>query len=167
MTLYSISDLNFIQDHEFRQMFPNVSFPAILTDSSVEEYGYRVLQETTQHPGITEYTISVEDGVPKKVWQTPEGTKKAFERTLMACVQQSMDRAARVYGYDSILAACSYATSTVTKFKTEGQAFVDYRDAVYVAVFDALDKLDEKMVPEEPGPFLASILPELKLPSAS
>lgn len=53
-------------------------------------------------------------------------------------IQQRLDEFARQRNYDSILSACTYATSTVPKFKTEGQACVNLRDATWAAAYQIL-----------------------------
>ena len=55
-----------------------------------------------------------------------------------AAIQQRLDDFARTRNYDSILSACTYATSTVAKFKTEGQACVNLRDATWAAAYQIL-----------------------------
>ncbi len=42
-----------------------------------------------------------------------------------------MDAKARTYGYDHILSAASYATSTYDKLRIEGTAFKQWRDDVW------------------------------------
>ena len=39
------------------------------------------------------------------------------------------------YGYDSIVSACSYSTSSVPKFRREGLAFSKWRDMIWTACF--------------------------------
>lgn len=55
-----------------------------------------------------------------------------------ASIQQRLDTFAQTRNYDSILSACTYATSTVPKFKTEGQACVNLRDATWAAAYNIL-----------------------------
>lgn len=55
-----------------------------------------------------------------------------------AAIQQRLDDFARQRNYDSILSACTYATSTVVKLKAEGQACVNLRDATWAAAYDIL-----------------------------
>lgn len=55
-----------------------------------------------------------------------------------AAIQQRLDDFARQRNYDGILSACTYATSTVAKFKSEAQACVNLRDATWAAAYEVL-----------------------------
>ena len=55
--------------------------------------------------------------------------------TITAEVQQRLDAFAQTRNYDSILSACTYATSTVPKFATEGQYCVNARDSTWAALY--------------------------------
>jgi len=65
---------------------------------------------------------------------TPEQVQAAFT----AAIQQRLDDFARTRNYDGILSACTYATSSVPKFATEGQYCVDARDATWTAAYAIL-----------------------------
>ena len=41
-----------------------------------------------------------------------------------------------------ILSACSYATSTVSKFAVEGQYCVEIRDATWLKLYEILDEIE-------------------------
>lgn len=50
-------------------------------------------------------------------------------------------------GYDSIISACSYSTSTIPTFRAEALRSIAVRDAVWVAVLEALE--DASKTPAE------------------
>ena len=56
-------------------------------------------------------------------------------------VQAHLDTGAKTLGYDGILSACSYATSTHLPFSSEGKSCVDWRDAVWLYCYSELDKV--------------------------
>ena len=69
-------------------------------------------------------------------------------------VQNHLDITANTRGYDSILAACTYATSSVPKFAAEGQACVLWRDAVWASCYVILGEV-------QAGTRLPPTIPEL------
>lgn len=56
-------------------------------------------------------------------------------------VQKYLDESAQSKGYDNILSACTYATSAVPKFQVEGQAAVEFRDAVWSKCYEIFDEV--------------------------
>jgi hypothetical protein len=99
-------------------------------------------------------------------WKLNEERQVGFSRALLTTqIQARLDAFAATRNYDSILSACTYATSAVSKFKTEGQACVNLRDATWVAAYDILSKVQ---MGERPMPAsLADIdgdLPALEWP---
>ena len=74
-------------------------------------------------------------------------TEKYLEAQFMASIQQRLDYFARERNYDGILSACTYVSSTVPKFKSEGQACVNLRDATWAAAYDILAKVQSGQRP--------------------
>lgn len=73
---------------------------------------------------------------PDRVWETPSDEYVAY------CMELSVDRAqkyldtfAQTRNYDSMTAACTYATSKIAKFATEAQYCVTVRDETWTALY--------------------------------
>lgn len=53
-------------------------------------------------------------------------------------ITKRLDAFAKTRQYDSIVSACTYATSKVQQFQTEGQCCEDLRDQTWAVAFDIL-----------------------------
>ena len=69
---------------------------------------------------------------------------------IVQATQTRLDVFAQERNYDGILSACSYATSTVPKFQTEGQYCVQARDATWAALYVILAQIQagERPLPQ-------------------
>ena len=73
-------------------------------------------------------------------------------------VQQHLDTFAQTRNYDGIMSACTYATSTVPKFASEGQYAVEVRDATWAKCYEILAAVEAG---SRPMPTLDELLAEL------
>ena len=92
---------------------------------------------------------------PPHLVKSPEELKSE----IVAATQQRLDDFARTRGYDGILSACTYATSTVPKFQAEGQYCVNARDATWAKLYQILAEVEAGTRPMPSG--YADIEPEL------
>jgi hypothetical protein len=83
---------------------------------------------------------------------------KQLEAQLNVAVKAHLDSLAKDRGFDSMDAAASYAMSEIEIFKEDGEAARDYRDAVWVAVYQMLDKVKRTVIP---APTVAQFIAEL------
>lgn len=71
-------------------------------------------------------------------------------------VQRHLDDFANTRGYDSIMSAATYATSTVTEFAAEGQYAIEARDATWAKFYEIIRQTIPKTLDD-----LIAQLPEL------
>lgn len=90
------------------------------------------------------------------------------EQIMAECVdrtQKRLDDFARSRGYDNILSACTYATSTVPKFQKEGQYCVEARDATWAKLYEILAEVEAGTRPMPSGfADVEPLLPPLEWP---
>ncbi|MNL02941.1 hypothetical protein D3C87_1234620 [compost metagenome] len=143
---YPISDL--------RARLPDVSLPVDLTNDAVLPEGFVFVNPTaipsfdsTTHR-VVEVTPTLVDGkwvvtydlVPLTASEL-EQVAQAVQSSVTVEAQLRMDTFARTRFYDSMLSACSYATSTVPRLKAEGQYCVDARDATWETLYGILGEV--------------------------
>ena len=89
----------------------------------------------------------------------------SLQERVVTATQQRLDDFARTRNYDGILSACTYATSTVQKFSTEGQYAVQVRDATWAALHALLGEVQAGTRPA-PASFadVEPMLPPLEWP---
>ena len=85
---------------------------------------------------------------------TPEEQLEAFT----AAIQAHLDAFARTRNYDGIMSAATYATSTVPKFRTEGQYAVEARDLTWAKGYEIMDAV---LSGARPMPTLDEVIAEL------
>lgn len=126
---------------DYQLTHPNVSVPLTATTAQLEELGiYPVKPVTppvvTVFQMLTDGTPILTDGIWTQNWvisaATPIQVQSNKESMIASCEQDNqsrMDAFAQTRGYDSMLSACTYATSATEPYKTEGQYCVTARDA--------------------------------------
>jgi len=93
--------------------------------------------------------------------KTPEQIKEEYIQK----VQARLDDFARTRGYDGILSACTYATSTNPKFAAEGRYCVQARDATWAKCYEILGAVQFGRRPMPTWAELEAELPVLQWPA--
>lgn len=139
---------------DLRARLPDVSLPADLTNDSALPEGFVFVNpvatpsyDSTTHR-VAEVTPTFVDGkwvvtydlIPLSASEL-EQVALAVQSTVTAQAQLRMDTFARTRFYDSMLSACSYATSTVPRLKAEGQYCVEARDATWEILYGILGEV--------------------------
>jgi hypothetical protein len=83
----------------------------------------------------------------KTVEQLEQERLEKLQKTIVAKTQSRLDEFARTRNYDGILSACTYATSTIPKFQTEGQYCVNARDNTWDTLYVFLAEVQTGLRP--------------------
>lgn len=129
-----------------------------ITAGPIEGQEWRGVRETSRFwPIIEEWQDA---GNTIQPYQSPTPTIDEYRQSIQACV----DAKAAERGYDSGHAMATYTASAVAQWALEAQAFVAWRDAVWVYAFAELAKVEsgerEQPTPEQ----ICSELPTLDWP---
>lgn len=89
---------------------------------------------------ITSDMIPINDADLHALRNLPK-TPEQVEADIIVQTQARLDTWAKMRGYDGILSACTYATSTVPKFATEGQLAVTKRDETWAALYAFVEQV--------------------------
>ena len=81
-----------------------------------------------------------------------------------AAIQTMLDAEARTHNYDSILSLASYAASTHPPFAAEGQAGLDWRDAVWGASYALMAQVQAGTLAQPTIAELLAMLPPMVWP---
>ena len=133
--------------------------------------GYLINGETCISGKIPQYVQDAIDGTGdyggNPITVEPEFTAEEIsantQQALTQIVQRHLDTAAQALSYDSILSACSYATSS-SPFGDEGRVFVTWRDAVWSYCYQVLADVEAETRTIPTSEELIAELPALVLP---
>jgi hypothetical protein len=164
---------------DYRSLFPNTSFPASGPSAEwIAEQGWPVTvfkahDRATQklvpvEPYVENgqvFTVAVEPLGANELALLEEAKNNSTKNSIIAATQQRLDAFAQTRNYDGILSACTYATSAVPKFATEGQYCVEVRDTTWAALYDILGEV-QAGTRQQPSGFadIESDLPVLTWP---
>ena len=76
---------------------------------------------------------------------------QAIQSEIVQAVQLRLDTFAQTRNYDSILSACTYATSVIEKFSSEGQYAVNARDMTWAELYTILGEVQGGLRPMPTG----------------
>lgn len=149
------------------------SVTEVVTEGAPELTNNGIWKQTWQiQSAFKDYTD--EDGVLHTVQEQEEAAvaKNAVEKAqllqdiITQATQQRLNSFARLRNYDSILSACTYATSTILKFKSEGQYCVEARDATWSKLYEILAEVQAGTRPVPAGyADIEADLPALEWPT--
>lgn len=128
-------------------------------DASGEVFGFDQSQEN-----LIQEAISRDFEEVTEIWP-PKQTQKQIIDGYIFHIQKRLDDFARTRGYDGVLSCCTYATSTVAKFKAEGQYMVDARDQTWSAGYQILADVESGARPVPTLEELDAELPALAWPA--
>lgn len=159
-----------------------ITFPDVMTDAQLAQFSAANVSLSTK-PDFDPMTEQLTEIEPAKIggqwvqqWQVSDLSSEAiakkqqdkYDETKLAltdAVQKRLDDFAKTRNYMGILSLCTYATSAVTKFATEGQYGVDVRDATWTKCYEILAEVDAGTRPIPEGfSDIVSELPELEWP---
>lgn len=103
---------------------------------------------------------------PSRVVALTAEAQKFLVDTYTTAAQVMLDAEARERNYDGILSLCSYATSTVPRFRDEGQAGVRWRDAVWATAYDVLSRFQAGQMATPTVEEFLEMLPAMAWPEA-
>ena len=90
----------------------------------------------------------------------------AFIKSVTDAVQTRLDDFAKTRNYDGILSACTYASSQVAKFASEGQYCVNARDNTWATLYTIMSEVEAGTRPmPATADEVMSLLPELVWPN--
>lgn len=149
--------------HDIRRENPNVSLSEDVDCSSL---GYSFLVETPQPDQLPWHIVT--EGEPidgAQTWKQEPQSEAEITRICVREIQKYMDEFASTRGYDSMMSATTYATSTSPKFYTEGQYCVSARDAVWTAAYTLLNDVKAGTTAMPALDQLLALLPDLVWPN--
>jgi len=147
---------------EFIWLHPQISFPSNPEESLLNEFGFYSVKstETPVFNKLIEKAVEVLPVFLNSEWNQKyeiialspnevENIKKEIQSDIIRITQERLDTFAQSRNYDNILSACSYASSQVPKFQSEGQQCVNARDNTWAALSVILDEVQsgEREVP--------------------
>lgn len=165
---------------DYRELFPNTSFsPSGPSTAWMMDHNCLPVSVFIPHDRATEklvtaspyvkegqvFTVRVEAKTAAELLQEADSAKEKLLKQIIEATQQRLDTFAQTRNYDSILSACTYATSLNPKFSAEGQYCVQVRDNMWSTLYGFIADVEAGIQPM-PSSFedIEPLLPVLEWP---
>ena len=90
-------------------------------------------------------------GVVAYLLQNPEEQIEQVKQAITDATSERLNSFAQTRNYDSILSACTYATSSAPQFAKEGQYCVNIRDATWGKLYQIMQEVEAGTRPMPTG----------------
>lgn len=131
----------------------------VLTAKGTWEQRWEVVPRFGQYTDEQGVVHTVAEQEAAAIAADQQAKQQAVMGQIVDAVQNRLDTFAATRNYAGILSACTYATSTVPRFASEGQYCVQARDATWARCYEMLDEVIAGTRPMPTG--FADIEPEL------
>ena len=138
---------------------PRLTWPAVTIDEETGAETTNLADLIAALPEGVAYELVTE--AEAEAWwaaNQPAPGPEDLQKLFTDAIQGHLDAFARTRNYDGILSAATYATSTVEKFRVEGQYAVEARDATWAKGYEILAQV---AAGQRPIPTLAEVIAEL------
>ncbi len=131
-----------------------------MDDATLAALGWvPVIDTEDDAPAHGDAVLIVESDRVRRHRPAASPTPEALIAQIVSATQQRLDAFAQTRNYDGIMSAATYATSTVHKFRAEGQYCVEARDATWATLYQILAEVEAGTRPAPTG--FADVEPEL------
>ncbi len=144
---------------------PTVGFPTDLTDDILTRHNAAriIITGQPEHDRLTHKAVemapvfSTERNRWEQAWnvvplsaEEVQANVDMLQQQIVGATQNRLDEFARTRGYDSILSACTYINSSITKFQYEAQYCVRARDETWASLHQILAEVvaGKRPIPE-------------------
>jgi hypothetical protein len=157
--MYLDQNNNQVSIVDIKARYPDVSFPE---DYDFTELGYTMVTMEDRPQPTFGYDVVMGPVVNGKItWELVKVpvSKEYLISEIVNNTSMRLNNFAGSRGYDSILSACTYATSAVPQFANEGQLCVNLRDATWSKLHQIMQEVEAgtRVMPSS----FADIEPEL------
>lgn len=134
----------------------------VLTSKGHYEQSYEIVDRFSDYTDEEGVLHTKADQEQAAIAADLQAKTEAFIKQVTDATQARLDTFARTRNYDGILSACTYASSQVTKFASEGQYCVNARDNTWATLYTLMGEVEAGTRPMPSSvEDVMSLLPEL------
>lgn len=180
MQIAIVKDQTITNIGDYRDLFPNNTWPGGTPSSEwlaendcmivtlFKSYDNKTQKIVPSEPYIENgqvFAVEVVSLSDDEIATNNINNLEQIKNTIVRSTQNRLDGFAHTRGYDSILSACTYATSTVDKFRNEGMYCVEARDQTWETLYTIMSEVESgsRPIPTNYSD-IESLLPELIWP---